>query len=154
MFGFGKKKLVIASPVSGKIMDITEVKDEVFSAKMMGDGFAVEPEDEVITAPCDGKIVLLPKTRHAVALEKDGVQLLIHVGLDTVELDGKGFEALVAQGDVVEAGTPLLQFNRSYIESQQKPLTTMLVLTNMAEKVKSVEKQLDKPEAVLKLEVK
>lgn len=154
MFGFGKKDIKVAAPVAGRIFDITEAKDEVFSSKMMGDGFAVEPESEEIVAPCDGRIALLAGTLHAVAIEKDGVQLLIHVGLDTVELQGKGFEAKVAEGDQVKKGDVLLHFDRAYIESQGKPLTTMLVITNMDEKVKSLTKKLDQPDEVLCIKVK
>ena len=154
MFGFGKKKLVVASPAAGPVLDITEVADEVFSARMMGDGFAVEPESDEIVAPCDGKIVLVAGTLHAVALEKDGVQLLIHMGLDTVELGGKGFEVLVKQGDEVQKGTRWARMDRAYVKSQGKGITTMVVLTNMDEKVKKLEKHLDRPAELLSIEVK
>ena len=155
MFGFGKRKLKLASPVAGRIIDIAEVADDVFSSKMMGDGFAVEPsvEADTIVAPCDGEVTLVAKTLHAVALRADGVELLIHVGLDTVELAGEGFHALVKAGDQVRRGTPLLQFARAALETQGKRLTTMLVLTNEAEQVKSVEKHLDDPAAVLTVTV-
>lgn len=155
MFGFGKRKLKLAAPVAGRIIDITEVADDVFSSKMMGDGFAVEPsaEADTIVAPCDGEVTLVAKTLHAVALRADGVELLIHVGLDTVELAGAGFHALVKAGDRVRRGTPLLQFDRAALEAQGKRLTTMLVLTNEAEQVKSVEKHLDDPAAVLTVTV-
>lgn len=155
MFGFGKRKLKLAAPVAGRIIDITEVADDVFSSKMMGDGFAVEPsaEADTIVAPCDGEVTLVAKTLHAVALRADGVELLIHVGLDTVELAGEGFHALVKAGDQVRCGTPLLQFDRAALEAQGKRLTTMLVLTNEAEQVKSVEKHLDDPAAVLTVTV-
>ncbi len=155
MFGlFGKKKIIVDSPVQGKIIDITQVDDKVFSSKMMGDGFAVEPESDIITAPCDGKLILLAKTKHAVAIDAEGVQLLIHIGLDTVELNGEGFTTYVEQGAQVKKGDKLLKFDREYITSQNKPLTTMLVITNMDEKVKKLEKNLTAPNAVLQIEVK
>lgn len=156
MFGFGKRKLALAAPVAGRIIDIEEVADEVFSAKMMGDGFAVEPsaDADTITAPCNGEVTLVAKTLHAVALRAGGVEILIHVGLDTVELAGKGFHALVKAGDRVRRGTPLLRFDRALIEAQGKRLTTMLVLTNEEEKVKSLEKHLQAPETVLTVTVK
>ena len=155
MFGFGKRKLKLAAPVAGRIIDITEVADDVFSSKMMGDGFAVEPsaEADTIVAPCNGEVTLVAKTLHAVALRADGVELLIHVGLDTVELAGEGFHALVKAGDQVRRGTPLLQFDRAGLVAQGKRLTTMLVLTNEAEQVKSVEKHLDDSAAVLTVTV-
>lgn len=154
MFGFGKKEVIAGTPAVGRIMDITEVKDEVFSTKMMGDGFAVEPESNEIVAPCDARVTLVAGTRHAIGLEASGVELLIHVGLDTVELDGKGFEVDAAEGDQVKKGDRLMHFDREYITSQGKPLTTMLVLTNMDSKVKGITKNLDQPDRVLVIQVK
>lgn len=154
MFGFGKKKITIAAPIAGRLMDITDVKDEVFSSKMMGDGFAVEPEGGMIVAPCDGKIMLLANTLHAVALEHEGIELLIHIGLDTVELGGKGFTAEVSTGDTVKKGDALIRFDPDYLTAQQKPLTTMLVITNMEEKVKSLEKDFRDQDKVMTIQVK
>ena len=154
MFGFGKKKITVAAPVTGSLIDITDVKDEVFSSKMMGDGFAVEPDGDKIVAPCDGKIVLLANTLHAVALEQDGVQLLIHIGLDTVELGGKGFTAFIKNGDTVKMGDALIQFDRDYLMAQQKPLTTMVVITNMDERVKNLEKDFNNKDKVMTIQVK
>ena len=121
---------------------------------MMCDGFAVEPESDTIVAPCDGKIVLLAHTLHAVAIEHEGVELLIHIGLDTVELDGKGFTASVSNGDMVKKGDALIQFDPAYLTAQQKPLTTMIVITNMDERVKSLEKDLHDTDKVLTIQVK
>ena len=154
MFGFGKKKITVAAPVTGSLIDITDVKDEVFSSKMMGDGFAVEPDGDTVVAPCDGKIVLLANTLHAVALEQDGVQLLIHIGLDTVELDGKGFKPFIKNGDTVKKGDALIQFDRDYLTEQQKPLTTMVVITNMDERVKNLEKDFNNKDKVMTIQVK
>jgi glucose-specific phosphotransferase system IIA component len=154
VFGFGKKKITVAAPVTGSLIDITDVKDEVFSSKMMGDGFAVEPDGDTVVAPCDGKIVLLANTLHAVALEQDGVQLLIHIGLDTVELGGKGFTPFIKNGDSVKKGDALIQFDREYLTAQQKPLTTMVVITNMDERVKSIEKDLQDKDKVMTIQVK
>ena len=154
MFGFGKKKITVAAPVTGSLIDITDVKDEVFSSKMMGDGFAVEPDGDTVVAPCDGKIVLLANTLHAVALEQDGVQLLIPIGLDTVELDGKGFKPFIKNGDTVKKGDALIQFDRDYLTAQQKPLTTMVVITNMDERVKNLEKDFNNKDKVMTIQVK
>lgn len=153
MFGFKKKNIVISSPVQGEIMDITEVQDDVFSEKMMGDGFAVEPESDIIVAPCDGTLTLLADTLHAVAFESNGVEILVHIGLDTVALQGKGFEAFAVQGEKVKRGDKLLSFDRSYIQSQGKALTTMLVVTNM-DKVAAIVKNLADAAAVLTVDVK
>ena len=156
MFGFGKKPLVVQTPAAGRILDITEVPDAVFSQKMMGDGFAVVPADETdtIAAPCDSRVLLVPGTQHAIALASHGVEMLIHIGLDTAELQGKGFRALVKTGDTVRRGMPLIKFDRAYIEQQGKSLITMLVLTNMSETVKTVTKDLLQPSAVLTVALK
>ena len=104
MFGWGEKKLALIAPAEGKLIDITAVDDPVFAGKMMGDGFAVEPspESDKIIAPCDGEIALLSDTKHAVAIRREGVEILIHVGLDTAALGGEGFTALVKAGDTVK----------------------------------------------------
>ncbi len=154
MFGFGKKKkLAISTPVKGKIIDITEVGDEVFASRTMGDGFAVEPEGDTLVAPCDGMVAMVADTLHADVIEKDGVQILLHIGLDTVELQGKGFKALVLQGDIVRRGDALMRFDRARIGEAGKPLTTMLVIANM-DVVASLKKDLSNPEEVLSLELK
>lgn len=156
MFGFGKKKLVLAAPFEGKIIDITQVNDPVFSEKMMGDGFAVEPAEgmDTLLAPCAAEVTLVPGTQHAVALKKDGVELLLHVGIDTVSLKGKGFTALVKEGDTVKRGTPLLKFDSTEITAAGKSCITMIVVTNQDDAVKKVEKNLGNASEVMTLELK
>lgn len=141
MFGFGKKEKNIAAPVDGRIIDITAVEDEVFSQKLMGDGFAVEPAEgtDTIAAPCDGTVRLLADTLHAVAIDADGLEVLIHIGLDTVELGGNGFAALTQQGAKVHRGDPLIRFDADIIREEGKPLTTMVVLTNGAQKASRID---------------
>ncbi|HWR42371.1 PTS glucose transporter subunit IIA [Sporomusa sp.] len=149
---FTSKKTVVTlyAPVKGRIIDITEVPDPVFAGLMMGDGLGVEPAEGVIIAPCDGEIVLVSKTLHAVALKTcEGLEVLIHVGLDTVELGGQGFVAHVQPGDKVTRGDKLLTFNRDYIQSQGKSLITPIVITNMADKVAGISKFLDKTNGII-----
>lgn len=138
MFNFIRKKadsLILYRPVEGKVIDITEVKDNMFSDKLMGDGVAIEPETSVILAPCDGKILLVPKTLHAVAIEaSNGAEILVHIGIDTVELKGQGFTSHVNAGDMVKRGDKLISFDREYIWKEGKPLTTPIVITNADEK--------------------
>lgn len=125
---------VIAAPMTGEIVDITEVPDPVFAGKMMGDGFAVMPKEGKVVSPLKGKIVTMFPTKHAIGLVTDsGMELLIHVGIDTVKLEGEGFEFLCAEGDRVEVGTPLLQVDLGYIESQGKSTMTPVVFTNLTE---------------------
>lgn len=152
MFGLfqrKKEKLLIAAPIKGKIIDITAVPDAVFSGKMMGDGVGIEPEGSMITAPCDGKVILLAKTLHAVALEAQGVEILIHIGMDTVELNGQGFTAHVGAGDAVKKGDPLISFDREYISKQGKLLITPVVITNMEQKVNRLEKRFDSIDGII-----
>lgn len=149
MFNFfsDKRKLSLYAPVKGRLMDVAEAPDEVFRSGMMGDGIAVDPVEGIVTAPCDGETVVVPSTGHAVALRSDnGVEVLIHIGLDTVELNGQGFTVLVRPGDKVKKGQRLIKFDLAYIKSQNKPLISPMVITNMADKVAQLVKRLDRPE--------
>ncbi|PLT31930.1 glucose-specific PTS transporter subunit IIBC [Bacillus sp. V5-8f] len=129
-----KKDETIVSPIKGEIKPITEVPDPVFSQKMMGDGFAIEPEDGLIVSPVDGTIVNLFPTKHALGIESQaGREILIHVGIDTVKLEGKGFEALVAQGDKVVKGQPLLKVDLDYVKNNAPSIMTPIVFTNLKE---------------------
>ncbi|MCA1057027.1 glucose-specific PTS transporter subunit IIBC [Rossellomorea aquimaris] len=122
------------APITGEIKDITEVPDQVFSGKMMGDGFAIVPSEGTIVSPVDGKVVNVFPTKHALGLEsKGGREVLIHVGIDTVKLEGKGFEALVKEGDQVEAGQPLLEVDLDYIKENAPSIMTPIVFTNLKE---------------------
>lgn len=138
MLDFFKKKddtVVLYKPLEGKVIDITDVKDDMFSSGVMGDGVAIEPESETILSPCDGKILLIPRTLHAVALESsNGAEILIHIGIDTVELKGQGFTCHVSVGDMVKRGDKLVSFDRAYIEGEGKALTTPIIIANAEEK--------------------
>ncbi|RFU63093.1 glucose-specific PTS transporter subunit IIBC [Peribacillus glennii] len=128
------KQESFVSPIKGEIKPITEVPDPVFSQKMMGDGFAIMPEDGLIVSPVGGTIVNLFPTKHALGIESDaGREILIHVGIDTVKLEGKGFEALVSQGDRVEKGQPLLQVDLDYVKDHAPSIMTPIVFTNLKE---------------------
>ena len=144
MFDFFKKKdnaLILYRPVEGKVIDISDVEDDMFAGKMMGDGVAIEPESNDIFSPCDGKILLVPKTLHAVALvSSNGVEILIHIGIDTVELKGQGFTSHVNAGDMVKRGDKLISFDREYIIREGKPLTTPIVITNAEDKAIEIKK--------------
>lgn len=141
MLGFGKKKgatIKLKAPLSGMCVPLEEVPDPAFSGRMVGDGGAVEPTGDTVLAPCDATVAALFPTGHAIALEtSDGVELLIHIGIETVNMQGKGFEKLVAQGDEVKAGTPLLRFDRTAISGAGNPTVTPVLITNM-ERIKSM----------------
>ena len=122
------------SPLTGEIKPITEVPDQVFSGKMMGDGFAIMPTDGTIVSPVNGKIVNLFPTKHAIGIESEGGrEVLIHIGIDTVNLKGEGFETLVQEGDLVEAGEPLLKVDFDFVGKNAPSIITPIVFTNLKE---------------------
>lgn len=127
------------SPLKGELKSITEVPDQVFAGKMMGDGFAIVPVEGTIVSPVNGKIVNLFPTKHAIGILSDtGREILIHVGIDTVNLKGQGFETLVAENDIVEQGQPLLKVDLDYIKEHATSTITPIVFTNLAEGEKVV----------------
>ena len=121
----------IKSVLSGRVIPIEEVEDNVFSQKIMGDGVAVEPEDTVVKAPADAAVtVVMKESGHACGLTlANGLELLIHVGIDTVDMNGDGFQLFVDEGQKVRAGDPLIQFDPEKIRAAGHPLTTMLIVT-------------------------
>ena len=121
----------IKSVLSGRVIPIEEVEDNVFSQKIMGDGVAVEPEDTVVKAPADATVtVVMKESCHACGLTlANGLELLIHVGIDTVDMNGDGFQLFVDEGQKVRAGDPLIQFDPEKIRAAGHPLTTMLIVT-------------------------
>ena len=124
----------IASPLKATTMDLDKVPDPVFSSGAVGQGVGLEPEgDIIVTAPADGTVVVAPSSGHAFGITLDnGVEILIHVGLDTVNLEGKGFDVKVSQGDRVSEGQELVRVDRSVIEQAGYPLTTPVLITNTA----------------------
>ena len=123
--------LDITSPVEGNYVALSEVKDDVFASKVMGNGIAVLPTKGVITAPADCEIVSLFPTLHAVGIKlNNGAEMLIHVGLNTVELNGKYFEKHVNQGDVIKKGEKLISFDIDKIKSAGYDITTPVIVSN------------------------
>ncbi len=136
MFGFfGKKKDVeLKAPVNGTMIDLTQVPDKVFASKMMGEGVAFVYDDNIVCAPVDGTITLIPNSLHAIGMTTDiGLEVLVHIGLDTVSLNGKGFKKLANQGDKVKAGTPIIQIDREFMKEKGIDLTTPMVITNSSD---------------------
>lgn len=133
----------IFAPLSGKTTPLENVPDPTFSEKMMGDGLAIEPTDGKVVAPVDGEIILTFPTKHAVGLKsQSGVELLIHVGLETVNMDGAGFEVHVQQGDQVKVGDPLITFDLQLIKEKAASHITPVIITNQ-DVVSSIEKTKD-----------
>jgi glucose-specific phosphotransferase system IIBC component len=122
----------IAAPLSGEVLPLSEVPDQVFSQKMMGDGFAIMPTEGTVVSPVDGKIVNVFPTKHAIGIESaNGREILIHFGIDTVKLNGEGFEALVAQGDEVKKGQELLKVDLEYVKNNAPSIITPIIFTNL-----------------------
>lgn len=134
-----KNEETLLSPASGHILDITKVHDPMFSEKAMGDGFGVIPNDDVIEAPLTGKIMLVAPTKHAIGIAADnGLEVLIHMGVDTVELNGTPFEIDVSEGDVVHAGQKIATMDFKAVEEAGKATDIIIAITNTAKMVSSV----------------
>ena len=119
------------SPVSGITKNLNEIEDKAFASGAMGEGFAVELTDGKVVAPFDGEVMVCFPTGHAYGLKStDGTEILIHIGMDTVQLDGKGFDVKVEAGQKIKQGDVLVQVDLDYVKSQEKPLTTPIVFTD------------------------
>ncbi|HEK9107677.1 TPA: PTS beta-glucoside transporter subunit IIBCA [Streptococcus equi subsp. zooepidemicus] len=132
-------KQSIYAPMVGTVLPLSEVPDETFSSKLLGEGLAILPNEEYVYAPFDGEVITLFPTKHAIALKNaKGVDVLIHVGIDTVELKGQGFEQLVKAGDAVKQGQPLLRVDLELIGSKGYSLVTPFVVTNSSEQLEII----------------
>ncbi|EOH73877.1 PTS sugar transporter subunit IIA [Enterococcus malodoratus] len=128
---FCKKRIKIYAPISGEFIALGDVEDEVFSSGMMGQGFAIEPIKDRIVAPADAEVVSAnQRMRHALGLRlKNGCELLIHVGIDTVSLQNQGFNVLVKEGEKVRQGDSLIEFDSQVIKKAGLKNTVMLIVT-------------------------
>ncbi|MVW89683.1 phosphoenolpyruvate--protein phosphotransferase [Pseudomonas sp. PB101] len=125
------KELTLSAPLSGPVLTLAKVPDPVFASGAMGDGIAIDPLNDTLHAPCAGVVVHVARTGHAVTLRADnGAELLLHLGLDTVELQGQGFSMLVKEGARVANGQPLLRYDLDKVAQQCKSLVSLLILTN------------------------
>ncbi len=122
----------LCAPVSGRVIKMTDVPDQVFGSEMMGKGCAVYPDGDVVYSPVSGTVsVVMP---HAVGLvSADGVEVLCHVGVDTVEMNGDGFENYMKQGDTVKAGQPVIKIDREKIAAAGHPDCVVLIVSNTAD---------------------
>ena len=131
--GFFKKKTKsLYAMANGQSIAIEDVPDEVFATKMMGDGIAIQPKEGKIYAPCNGKVTMvMDNTKHAVGIEnEDGMEILIHVGLDTVNLEGEGFDTFIQVGDEVKIGDLLISYDKAGFEQKGINDITMLVIVD------------------------
>lgn len=133
MFNFlkGKSKPTLLAPCDGQVVSIESVPDPVFAEKMVGDGFAIIPTSPEILSPVDGKIIQVFPTFHAVCIESvEGLEIIVHIGLDTVELKGEGFSCFTEVGATVKKGDKLLAFTPSILEAHGKNAITPVLITN------------------------
>ncbi|MBU9673802.1 N-acetylglucosamine-specific PTS transporter subunit IIBC [Planococcus sp. CP5-4] len=120
-------------PIEGEIVPLSEVPDDAFAKEMMGPGFGIKPSSSIVYSPVDGRLVTVFPTKHALGIETDtGVEILIHVGLDTVKLNGEGFESLVEQGQLVQRGDALLKLDLAFLEANAPSIVTPIVFTNLS----------------------
>ena len=128
---FTNQSKTVLTPLQGKVLAQADIPDETFAQGILGPGCGIEPTGKTVYAPFDGTVEQVASTLHAVGLtSEDGIEILIHVGMDTVEMQGKGFKALVKVGDKVKAGTPLLKVDLDAIRAAGHPTATALIVTN------------------------
>ena len=130
--GLFSKKIEIKSPIKGRLVDVTEVKDEAFSTKALGDGMAIVPEEGKVYSPVDGEVITMVDSNHAIGLSSKRIEILIHIGMDTVKLGGKHFKAHVKEGDKVKVGTLLIEFDKEEVEKEYD-ITSPVIIPNFSE---------------------
>ncbi|WP_078428596.1 PTS sugar transporter subunit IIA [Alkalihalobacterium alkalinitrilicum] len=142
LFGIGKKELlseeVLYSPMNGTYVKMENVPDPTFAQKMIGDGFAVEPTDGIVVSPIKGEVIQVFPTKHAIGIRSvGGAEVLIHIGIETVNMKGEGFEVFVKEGDKVEKGAKLVEVSIDLVKEKAVSTITPVVITNF-DQVKSI----------------
>ncbi|OIJ20366.1 PTS glucose transporter subunit IIA [Anaerobacillus alkalidiazotrophicus] len=147
LFGLGKSKGVkiesekIFAPLTGKLLNIEEVPDPTFAQKMMGDGIAIEPTEGLVTSPVEGEIIQVFPTKHAIGIKSlGGLEILIHIGLETVSMKGEGFTTFIKEGDKVKVGDRLVEFSLDLVKEKASSIITPIVITN-GERVNELTKE-------------
>lgn len=142
MFSFMKKKRTVDlfSPVNGTLVKLEDVPDQVFAQKMMGEGVAFKFTENTLYSPCDGELAMVADTLHAYGFKlSNGAEALIHIGLDTVNLNGEGFKLIASQGQKVHVGDPIVEIDQEFMKTREIDLTTPMVVTNGSEYKMSVQ---------------
>ena len=135
-----KEKIIVTiySPINGKVIELKEVPDEAFAQKMVGDGCAIEPDKGIICSPIDGQLMNIFPTNHAIIFETiDGLEMIVHFGIDTVKLDGKGFQKLREPGPI-KVGDEIVKYNLDEIKDNVPSTRSPIIINNM-EKVEKIE---------------
>lgn len=134
MFGKGEeasKQIEVKAPITGRYVAIEDIPDPVFAQKMMGEGFGIEPTEGLVVSPIDGEIVNVFPTKHAIGIKaSNGLEILIHVGLETVAMKGEGFDTKVSAGDKVKVGDALLSFDIDLISQKASSIISPVIITN------------------------
>ena len=143
MFGFLKRKMrEVKSPVDGQVVALESVDDEVFSQKMVGDGVAVVPMSSEFTAPIDGVVSKIFSTNHAYSIKSDkDLEVMVHIGLETVALEGRGFTRIAQEGQSVKAGDVIIKVDLAYIREHAKDIVTPIIISEESD-VKEIEKRI------------
>lgn len=143
MFGFLKRKIrEVRSPVDGQVVALESVDDEVFSQMMVGDGVAVVPMSSEFTAPIDGVVSKIFSTNHAYSIKSDkDLEVMVHIGLETVALEGRGFTRIAQEGESVKAGDVIIEVDLPYIREHAKDIVTPILISEESD-VKKIEKKL------------
>lgn len=138
---FSKKKGVpVLAPLTGKVIAVSEIDDPIFSAKIVGDGVAIIPETGGLYAPVSGVVTFIAEQKHSFGITTDdGVEVLVHIGVDTLKLNGEGFQPQVSKGERVNAGDLICRFNLEFIKSKGfDPTTPVLITSGVADKIKKL----------------
>ncbi|MBV4417998.1 PTS glucose transporter subunit IIA [Clostridium tyrobutyricum] len=132
MFDFLKKEFKILSPADGKVVSLSKVPDQIFSNRIAGDGVAIQPIGNKILSPADGVVSFIFNTNHAFGIILDnGLEVLVHIGIDTIDLQGQGFQRVVSEGSKIKAGDIIIKIDEKFIQSKGYSLITPVIITNM-----------------------
>lgn len=132
---FHKPFTVLYSPVIGEAIPLEKINDKVFSNKLLGDGIAFQFRGSNVYSPCDAKVIMVANTNHAIGIKQKDVEILIHVGLETVNLRGQGLKVHVKEGDTIKKGDLILTIDREFMESMKIDLTTPMIITSKDVKI-------------------
>lgn len=125
------RETILYAPISGKIFSLEELEDGVFSDKVLGEGCVIASEEEIMKAPFDGVVVMTTETKHAIGLRSaDNVEVILHIGLDTVMMEGTGFDMLVSKGDKIKKGQPLIHFSKTEIKKAGYRDDVVVIVSN------------------------
>ena len=132
------KEVLVKLPIKGEIIPLSEVDDFIFSGKVIGEGVAIKPEDGIVYSPVNGTIEVFYETKHAIVIRtEEGIRLLMHIGIGTVSLDGRGFGSYVNEGDEVKVGDKIVFYDKEYVESKASLVSPIIILDK--EKIDSFE---------------